>query len=134
MNQQMSAERERRAAVLRASGEREAAIAVAEGEKQAAILRAEGSKQSAILQAEGERQAQLLRAQGFAASLQAIDAQASEINSRTMALQYLETLGKVGSSSSTKLVLPMEVTTMAQQLLETMTGNGKPEAVNNRVE
>jgi regulator of protease activity HflC (stomatin/prohibitin superfamily) len=39
MNRQMSAERERRALVTKASGEREASIAVAEGEKQAAILR-----------------------------------------------------------------------------------------------
>jgi regulator of protease activity HflC (stomatin/prohibitin superfamily) len=122
MNRQMSAERERRAAVTRASGEREAAIAVAEGEKQAAILRAEGQKQSAILQAEGDRQAQLLRAQGFAASLQAINAQASEADPRTMSLQYLDTLREIGTSSSTKFVLPMEITTMAQQLLGTMNG------------
>ncbi|MEO1443369.1 MAG: SPFH domain-containing protein, partial [Chloroflexota bacterium] len=39
MNRQMSAERERRAEVIRASGEREAAVTIAEGEKQAAILR-----------------------------------------------------------------------------------------------
>lgn len=125
MNRQMTAERERRAAVTRASGEREASIAVAEGEKQAAILRAEGQKQSAILQAEGDRQAQLLRAQGFAASLQAINAQASEADGRTMTLQYLDTLREIGTSSSTKFVLPMEITTMAQQLLGTMSANGK---------
>src|SRR5437762_8959507 len=54
MNRQMSAERNRRAAILEA-----------EGKKQAAILVAEGDKQSNILQAEGQRQAQLLRAEGF---------------------------------------------------------------------
>ncbi len=125
MNRQMTAERERRAAVTRASGEREAAITVAEGEKQAAILRAEGQKQSAILQAEGDRQAQLLKAQGFAASLQAINAQASEIDGRTMSLQYLDTLRGIGASPSTKFVLPMEMATMAQQLVGSLSANGK---------
>ena len=116
MNRQMTAERERRATVTRASGEREASIAVAEGDKQAAILKAEGVKQSSILTAEGERQAQLLRAQGFAASLQAIDAMAKDAGANTLMLQYLETLKTVGSSESTKFVIPLELMTMAQQV------------------
>lgn len=126
MNRQMTAERERRAVVTRASGEREAAIAVAEGEKQAAILRAEGQKQSAILQAEGERQAQLLRAQGFAKSLEAIYQDAKNIDDKTMLLQYLETLRYVGSSPSTKFVVPMEVTNLMQQFSDKVMGNGAP--------
>ena len=125
MNRQMSAERERRALVTRASGEREAAIAVAEGEKQSAILRAEGQKQAAILAAEGERQAQVLRAQGFAAALQAIDGQAREAALNTMALQYMETLRAVGASPSTKFVLPMELLSMAQQVVGSVTENGR---------
>jgi regulator of protease activity HflC (stomatin/prohibitin superfamily) len=116
MNRQMTAERERRAMVTKASGEREASIAVAEGDKQAAILKAEGLKQSSILTAEGERQAQLLRAQGFAASLQAIDAMAKDAGSNTLMLQYLEALKAVGSSGSTKFVIPMEIMTLAQQV------------------
>src|SRR6185503_8399911 len=51
MNRQMSAERNRRAAILEA-----------EGKKQSAILVAEGDKQSNILQAEGQRQSQMPRA------------------------------------------------------------------------
>ncbi len=120
MTRQMSAERERRATVTRASGEREASIAIAEGEKQAAILRAEGEKQGSILRAEGERESQLLRAQGFAAALQSIDAEARDLDARTMALQYLDTLEGIGSSLSTKYVLPMEMTTLMQQVLGTM--------------
>jgi regulator of protease activity HflC (stomatin/prohibitin superfamily) len=116
MTQQMTAERERRAQVTRASGERESAIAVAEGEKQSAILRAQGQRESAILAAEGERQAQLLRAQGYAAALEAITEKASLVDHNTMALQYLQTLGEIGKSPSTKFVLPMELTAMAQQV------------------
>lgn len=122
MNRQMSAERERRAEVLRADGEREAAISVAEGEKRAAILRAEGAKQSALLEAQGEKQAQLLKAQGYARALSAIHQQASKVEANTMALQYLETLREIGASESTKFVLPMELTAIAQQLSGTLQG------------
>lgn len=124
MNRQMSAERERRAMVTKASGEREAAIAVAEGEKQAAILRSEGEKQSAILRAEGERQAQALRAQGYAMALQAIASQAKDIDEKTMALQYMTTLRDIGSSPSTKFVLPLELSGVVQQIVSTMSGDG----------
>jgi regulator of protease activity HflC (stomatin/prohibitin superfamily) len=123
MNRQMSAERERRATVTLASGEREAAIAVAEGEKQAAILKAEGQKQSAILQADGERTAQQFRAEGFAIALQAIFNAAKDVDSKTMALQYMDMLRSVGASPSTKFILPMELTSMVQQIAGTINGN-----------
>ena len=125
MNRQMSAERERRAAVTRASGEREASIAVAEGEKQASILRAEGEKQSSILRAEGERQSQLLRAQGFAAALQAIDAEAKNSDANTLMLQYVEMLRTIGQSPSTKFVVPAELTLLTQQIASAISSNGK---------
>ena len=120
MNRQMSAERERRAEVTLAEGEREAAIARAEGSKQSAILEAEGQKQSQILKAEGEREAQLLTAEGYAKALQAIHERARDIDSKTMALQYMDMLEKVGSSPSTKFVLPMELTGMVQNFVSTM--------------
>lgn len=124
MNRQMTAERERRALVTQSSGQREASIAVAEGEKQAAILRAEGEKQAAVLSAEGAQQAQKLRAQGFAAALHYIEQQASKSGNNTMLLQYLDTLREVGNSPSTKFVLPMELTTLSQQVLRTIGNNG----------
>ncbi len=120
MNRQMSAERERRAEVTMAEGEREAAIARAEGNKQSAILQAEGQMQAQVLFAEGERQAQLLTAEGYAQALKAIHEQARDIDSKTMALQYMEMLEKIGSSPSTKFVLPMELTSMVQNFVSTM--------------
>ena len=120
MNRQMSAERDRRAEVTRAEGEKQAAIARAEGQKQSAILEAEGQKQSQILEAEGERQAQMLKAEGYAAALKAIYVQARDIDTKTMALQYMDMLEKVGSSPSTKFVLPMELTGMVQRFIGTM--------------
>lgn len=127
MNRQMSAERDRRAEVTRAEGEKAAAIAVAEGQKQSSILKAEGEKRSRILEAEGDREAQLLKAQGYADALTAIYERAKDVDSKTMALQYMEMLEKVGSSPSTKFVLPMELTSMMQNFISTMTmGNSLP--------
>lgn len=121
MNRQMSAERERRAEVIKASGEREAAITRAEGHKQAAILAAEGEKQAAILRAEASREAELLIAQGHASALEAIYEQARHLDDKTMMLQYFETLQKVGQSESTKFILPMELTSMMGRLARNMT-------------
>jgi regulator of protease activity HflC (stomatin/prohibitin superfamily) len=98
MTRQMSAERTRRAVVTEA-----------EGSKQAAVTVAEGSKQAAILSAEGDRQAAILRAEGFALALGKIFEVAKSVDSKTMTLQYLDALKVVGSSPSTKFVLPLEL-------------------------
>jgi regulator of protease activity HflC (stomatin/prohibitin superfamily) len=115
MNRQMSAERDRRAEVTIAEGDREAAITRAEGQKQSEILKAEGQRQSAILEAEGQREAQLLKAQGYAKSLEVIHETAKSLDEKTMALQYMEMLGEIGSSPSTKFVVPMELVNFVQQ-------------------
>jgi regulator of protease activity HflC (stomatin/prohibitin superfamily) len=122
MNRQMSAERIRRAVVTESTGTREAAINVAEGEKQAAILRAEGERQSNILRAEGEKQALLLRAEGFSAALDKIFEVAQTVDSKTMTLQYFETLKSIGSSPSTKYIFPMEFTGMLESFIKSREG------------
>ena len=59
MNQQMMAERQKRADILQAEGEKQAAILRAEGEKASAILEAEGRREAAYRDAEArEREAQ----------------------------------------------------------------------------
>ncbi len=131
MNRQMSAERERRAMVTRSEGERQAAIAVAEGEKQAAILRAEGERQSSILRAEGERQALLLQSQGRAAALEALSREAKNVDDKTMMLQYLDSLRAVGTSPSTKFVLPMEITGLVNRMAEMFQSRATDETGSN---
>ena len=103
MNRQLSAERTRRAVITESEGARQSAINVAEGEKQAAILKAEGDRQAAIL-----------RAEGFALALQKIFETASGVDQKTMALQYLEAFKALGQSPSTKYILPLEVTQLAE--------------------
>jgi len=120
MNRQMSAERNRRALVTESTGQREAAINVAEGEKQAAILRAEGEQQSAILRAEGERQAQLLRAEGYSAALEKIHEIAQGVDTKTMTIQYFETLKTIGEGASTKYIFPMEFNSMLRDFVDSL--------------
>lgn len=111
MIMQMEAERRRRAMVTEAAGKREATIAVAEGDKQSAILRAEGERESAILRAEGESLA-----------LQKVFAVAKDIDEKTMTIQYLETLRSIGSSDSTKYVIPMEFTQLMTPIQKFLKG------------
>jgi regulator of protease activity HflC (stomatin/prohibitin superfamily) len=106
MNRQMSAERNRRAMVIESEGKRAAAILVAEGEKQ-----------SAILKAEGDRQAAILRAEGFALALEKIFGTAKNVDSKTMMLQYFETLKQMGTGASTKFIFPMEFMSMLKPLV-----------------
>ncbi len=105
MIRQMSAERNRRAMVTEAEGKKEAAIRVAEGEKQAAILKAEG-----------ERQAAILKAEGYAIALKTIFEVAREIDPKTLSLQYLETLKSIAGSPATKIVLPLEFTSLIKPI------------------
>ncbi len=108
MNRQMAAERDRRAVVTEADGKREASIKVAEGAKQAAILTAEGARQAAILAAEGARQAAILNAEGYSMALAKIYEAARTVDSKTMSLQYLDTLKALGAGPATKFIFPME--------------------------
>ncbi len=119
MNRQMSAERDRRALVTESTGQKEAAINVAQGERQANILRAEGEKQAAILQAEGAREAQLLQAQGFGDALQRIFETAQTVDTKTMTLQYFDTLKSLGQGPATKFIFPMEFTSMLSSFIGT---------------
>ena len=102
MNRQLSAERTRRAVITESEGARQSSINVAEGTKQAEILRAEGDRQAAIL-----------RAEGFSLALEQIYGAASKVDQKTMALQYLEAFKALGASPSTKFVLPLEITSLA---------------------
>ena len=120
MTRLLTADRTKRASITESEGERQSAINVAEGSKQAAILEAEGFRESQILRAEGSRQAQILEAEGFAQGLDRIYQVASGIDSKTMGLQYLEMMKRLGEGESTKWIIPMDLASMAGSLSGTL--------------
>ena len=85
MEQQVRAEREKRALIAQSEGEMQSRINLAEGEKQAAIARAEGEKQANIARSEGEKQAVINKAQGEAEQILAL---------ATATAQGLQAVGK----------------------------------------
>ena len=123
MNRQLTAERTRRAVVTESEGSRQAAINVAEGQKQAEILKAEGDRQAAIL-----------RAEGFSEALTRIFHAATDVDQKTMSLQYLETLKALGAGPATKFVIPFEFTRLLEPFLDyvkptTGTEGGGPRSI-----
>lgn len=111
MANQMKAEREKRAQILRAEGEREAAIKVAEGEKRAQILKAEGLRESAFLESEArEREAQAeAKATQFVSD--AIAAGNPQAINYFIAQKYIEALGTLAASDNSKVIMmPLEAT------------------------
>ncbi len=108
MEEQTSAERQRRAAVLRADGEKRSAILVAEGQKRSRILQAEGVRQSQILEAEGARVATILQAQGESQRLRILSLGAGVLDAKALTVLSLDTVGKVGNGQATKILFPFE--------------------------
>ena len=117
MEREKSAAAIKTAEITESEGQRQSQINRAEGEKQAAILEAEGTRQKEILEAEGEQQATVLRAEGFSTALEKIYSVANTVDSKTMSLQYFETLKALGASPSTKFIFPMEFTSMLSGFL-----------------
>jgi regulator of protease activity HflC (stomatin/prohibitin superfamily) len=114
MEEQTSAERLRRAAILKADGSKRAAILSAEGEKRARILQAEGLRQAKILEAEGERLAIILRSQGDAQKLRIMSVGAQPLDSKALTVLSLETLKAMGNGQATKIIFPFELTKLVE--------------------
>ena len=118
MEEQTSAERKRRAAILEADGQKRAAILEAEGKKKSMILEAEGKRQSMILEAEGERIATILQGQGEAQKLRIMSVGAASMDSKAMSVLSMQTLQEVGKGESSKFFFPMELTKLVEGVSE----------------
>ncbi|REL25431.1 paraslipin [Thalassotalea euphylliae] len=110
MEQQMKAEREKRATVLESEGLKQAEINKAEGEKQAKILAAEADKREQVLKAEGEAEAIIKVANAQAEAIEKIGEKAAtqegqkavELELATKAIGAKEAIAK----DSTVVLLP----------------------------
>ncbi|MHA3703918.1 SPFH domain-containing protein [Jatrophihabitans sp. YIM 134969] len=138
MEQQMRADRNKRALILTAEGQRESAIKTAEGQKAAAILDAEGRKQAVILAAEADRQSRILSAEGErAARYLSAQGQAKAIETTfgaihaarpdpaLLAYQYLQTLPQIAQGDANKMwIIPSEFGKAVENLASAFGGGG----------
>jgi regulator of protease activity HflC (stomatin/prohibitin superfamily) len=120
MEEQTAAERQRRAAVLRADGEKRSAILVSEGQKRSRILQAEGVRQSQILEAEGARVATILEAQGESQRLRILALGAGTLDAKALTVLSLDTLTNVGNGQATKILFPFEFSRLMEGASEYM--------------
>ena len=117
MEQQMQAERERRAKVLEARGQKEAMILQSEGEKESQINQAEAVKQTQILKAQGEADAKILQASAEAAAIEkvtsAIEKSKTDPATYMLLTKYIESLKEMAAGDKTKTVyLPFEASNL----------------------
>lgn len=121
MELQMTAERQKRAAILTSEGERDSAINSARGRaesqildaqarQKATILEAEAQQKAIVLKAQAERQSQVLKAQATSEALEIIaktlhdDPNAKEALQFLLAQNYMDMGLKIGSSDSSKVM------------------------------
>ena len=107
MEKQMRAERQKREAILTADGQKQAAILQAEGEKESAILRAEAKRVQMVTEAQGQAEALLKVYEAQAQGMKLINE--AKPNAAYVTLKGFETLEKISSSPSTKIVIPSEL-------------------------
>ncbi len=128
MQEQITAEREKRAKIARSEGDRQEKINLAEGDTMSTIRRSEGDKQSAINKAIGEAEAMKTKAQGEAQAILAIaEANAGAIKliadaicnengelavNQKLAAQYIEQFGNLAKVGNT-IILPQNLTDIA---------------------
>ena len=121
MEQQMQAERERRAKVLEARGQKEAMILKSEGEKESQINQAEAERQTQVLKARGDADARILQATAEAEAIrkvaEAIASTKTDPATYMLLDRYIETLKEVASGQGSKVVyLPYESSNLMSAL------------------
>jgi regulator of protease activity HflC (stomatin/prohibitin superfamily) len=125
MQQQITAEREKRALIAKSEGEKQQEINLAEGAKQSDILKSEGEKTAAINKAQGEATAIQLIAE---ATAQAVRTVAEGINSPggmnaanlKVAELYIQAFANLARSGNT-LIVPSNLADVASIVSSTMT-------------
>jgi regulator of protease activity HflC (stomatin/prohibitin superfamily) len=124
MQQQITAEREKRAVIAASEGRRQEQINLATGAREAAIAQSEGDKQAEINKAQGEAAAILARAEATAKAIRQIaEAIASTgglqaVNLR-IAEQYIAEFGNLARTNNT-LIMPTNVADVAGMIATAM--------------
>ena len=117
MAMQLTAERERRAAILTAEGIKQAAILKAEGEKQSQILAAEGRLAAATRDAEARERLATAEAEATRVVSKAVEDGNVQALNYFVAQKYVEALNQIGQSPNVKLLLmPMEMSSVVSAI------------------
>jgi len=125
MQQQITAEREKRARIAESEGRRQEQINLAEGERAAFIAKSEGEKQAAINRAQGEAAAVLAVAEATAAAIRKI-AESIEAPGGAHAVQLrvaekaVDAFAQVARESKTTLVVPSNMTEVSSLITSAM--------------
>ena len=134
MELQLTAERQKRAAIAKSEGDRQQAINQSEGQKQSQINNAEGEKQSAILRANGQAQAISLVANATAEAINTIGKAAAgdggmDALRYQLAQQWVDQWGEI-AKTSTVTVVPANMGDLSAMVgtLMSQAGNAKPAA------
>jgi regulator of protease activity HflC (stomatin/prohibitin superfamily) len=132
MEQQMTAEREKRAAILRSEGERESQLNAARGRAEALVLDAKAKQEAVLLEAEAMAKRQSLLAQaradaaGRLASVMQVNPQASEAIRLLLAGDWME-MGEAMANAPGGSVLMVDPQSPAS-LLTALRDLQKPQA------
>jgi len=125
MQQQITAEREKRALIAKSEGEKQQEINLAEGAKQSAVLKSEGEKTAAVNKAQGEATAIRLIAEATSSAVQAV-AQAlsapggdSAANLK-IAEQYVAAFAHLARTNNT-LIVPANLSNVSGMIATAMT-------------
>jgi regulator of protease activity HflC (stomatin/prohibitin superfamily) len=117
MQQQITAEREKRALIAASEGRKQEQINIATGEREASIARSEGEKQAEINRAQGEAAAILAIAEATAEAIRKTAGAIREPGGEAavnlkVAEQYVEAFGKLAKTGNT-LVVPANLSDMS---------------------
>ena len=125
MQQQITAEREKRALIAASEGRRQEQINIATGEREAFIARSEGEKQAVINKAQGDAESILAVAQ---ATAQAIERIALAINQPggaeavqlKVAEKAVDAYAQVAADATTTLIVPSNMTEVSALISSAM--------------
>jgi len=125
MQQQITAEREKRALIAASEGRRQEQINIATGEREAFIARSEGEKQAAINRAQGEAASILAVADANAQAIERVAAAIRQPGGELavqlkVAEKAVDAYSRVAADASTTLIVPSNMTEVSALLASAM--------------
>lgn len=125
MQQQITAEREKRALIAASEGRRQEQINIATGEREASIARSEGEKQAVINKAQGEAASITAVADATASAIERIASAirqpgGGEAVQLKVAERAVDAYSRVASDATTTLIVPSDMTQVSSLIASAM--------------